>query len=156
MFFQKASLFFLRVSLGGLFLYAGVSKLTDPSWSAAGYLAGAQAFQGFYAWLASPGILPVVDFLNAWGLTLVGAALVLGIATRLAVLGGVTMMALYYLALGFPRPNAHALVIDEHIIFIASLLVVGAFGAGRAWGLGSAVLRVPLVSRSAFLRALLA
>ena len=40
--FQKISLFFLRVFLGGLFFYAGITKVLDPSWTAAGYLKGAK------------------------------------------------------------------------------------------------------------------
>ena len=62
--FQKISLFLLRVSLGWVFLYAGITALTTPSWSAAGYLKGAKTFVGFYQWLLQPNILPTINFVN--------------------------------------------------------------------------------------------
>ena len=133
--FQKFSLIFLRLSLGGLFLYAGITKVLDPSWSAAGYLAGAKNFPTLFAWFASPTILPTVNFLNEWGLTLLGASLILGLAVRLSSWLGAALMLLYYLALPFPYPNAHALIIDEHIIYIFALLVLAAYDAGSVWSL---------------------
>ena len=81
--FQKISLFLLRVSLGWMFFYAGITKVINPAWSAEGYLNGAKTFAGFYHWLASPGILPVTNFVNEWGLTLLGVSLVLGISAIL-------------------------------------------------------------------------
>jgi len=133
--YQKVSLFLLRVSMGCLFLYAGLSKVLDPSWSAAGYLKGAKAFPELFGWLASPGMLPLTNFLNEWGLTLLGVSLILGILVRWSAIGGAFMMAMYYLALGFPYPNEHALVVDEHIVYIFALLVLAAFNADRVWGL---------------------
>ena len=46
--YPKLLLFLLRVSLGWLFLYAGLTKLLDPTWTSEGYLTGAKAFTGFY------------------------------------------------------------------------------------------------------------
>jgi len=59
-----------RVVLGWLMFYAGLTKVLAPGWNAAGFLNGAKTFSGFYAWLATPGLLGIVNFLNAWGLTL--------------------------------------------------------------------------------------
>ena len=141
--FQKISLFLLRVSLGGLFFYAGITKITvkllnlnvDPAWSAQKYLEGAKAFSDFYIFLASPALLPFINFINAWGLTLLGVSLILGIFVRLSSVLGIILMSLYYLALGFPYPNAHSYIVDEHIIYIFALLTFISFRAGRAWGL---------------------
>ena len=58
------SLFFLRISLGSLFFYAGSTKVLDPSWSAAGYLMNAKTFSGLYTWFASADILPSINFVN--------------------------------------------------------------------------------------------
>ncbi|PIR89125.1 MAG: hypothetical protein COU07_02755 [Candidatus Harrisonbacteria bacterium CG10_big_fil_rev_8_21_14_0_10_40_38] len=132
---QKTSLFLLRIVLGWLYFYAGITKVMDPEWSAGGYLKGAKAFKGLYAFFASPSVLPMIDFLNQWGLTLIGVALILGISIRLAATFGVTMMILYYLPLGFPYPNAHSLIVDEHIVYSAALIVLCAFKAGKTWGL---------------------
>lgn len=113
--------------MGILFFWAGYTKLIDPVWSAAGYIAGSKVFNGFYAWLLQPNILPVVNFLNEWGLTLIGAALLLGVFVRFASFFGLIIMILYYLPI---YPPAHGLV-DEHIIYSAVFLVLMGFGAGE-------------------------
>ena len=125
----------MRLSLGWLFFYAGLTKIINPKWSAAGYISGSKVLFGFYSWLLQPNILPVINFLNEWGLTFIGLALILGIFVRFASFFGALMMLLYYLPiLDFPYPNAHAYLVDEHIIYITALLVLFAFRAGRVWG----------------------
>jgi len=47
--FQKISLLLLRLSLGWLFFYAGITKILDPSWTSAGYIKGAKLFPQFIA-----------------------------------------------------------------------------------------------------------
>lgn len=123
--------------MGWMFFYAGITKVMNPEWSAEGYLKGAKAMASMYEFFMSPAVLPIVNFLNAWGLTLLGASLILGIFVRYSAPLGVLLMALYYLALGFPMPNSHAYIVDEHIIYIAGLLALSAFNAGRIWGIDS-------------------
>ena len=134
--FQKISLFLLRISMGWFFFYAGITKVIDPKWSAEGYLKGAKTFAGFYEWLLSPGILPIINFINEWGLTLLGVSLILGIGMRLScVLGALLMMLYYFPILDFPYPNPHAFLVDEHIIYALVLVVLASFKAGSVWGL---------------------
>lgn len=133
--------------MGWLFFYAGATKILDPSWSAAGYLQGAKTFPDFYHWLANPALLPLVNFVNEWGLTLIGAALILGIFTRLAGIFGAIIMILYYLPLGFPYPNSHSLIVDEHIIYALALLLLGALEAGRVFGLEKWCAGLPICSK---------
>jgi len=141
---QKISLFLLRIALGWMFFYAGITKVLDPAWSAAGYIQGAKTFHGLYQFFAAPGVLPIVNILNEWGLTLLGIALVFGVCVRLSSLLGIVLMLLYYVAiLDFPYPNAHAYIVDEHIIYIAGLAVLAAFHAGRVWGLEHRFARLP-------------
>lgn len=154
-FSQKVSLVLLRISLGVVFFYAGITKVLEPEWSAAGYLGGAKAFTGFYDWLASPGVLPLVNFLNEWGLTLLGASLLLGVGVRLASHLGAALMVLYWLPLGLPYPNEHAFIVDEHIVYAAGLLVMAAYRAGRIFGLANWCAKLPLCARSPKLRSLL-
>ena len=125
--FQKFSYFLLRVGMGILFFWAGYTKLIDPTWSAVGYISGSKTFIGFYNWLLQPNVLPVINFLNEWGLTLIGVALVIGVFVRLASFFGIVLMALYYIPI---FPPAHGLV-DTHIIYSAAFLVLIAFGAGE-------------------------
>ena|SRR3989338_6336879 len=135
--FQKISLFLLRVSLGWLMLYSGINALTTLGWSAAGYLKSAQTFAGFYQWLLQPDILPAVNFVNEWALTLLGVSLILGAFIRFsAPLGAVLMLLYYFPILEFPYPNAHAFIVDEHIIYAVALLVLASLRAGDFWGLG--------------------
>ncbi|PIQ92005.1 MAG: DoxX family protein [Parcubacteria group bacterium CG11_big_fil_rev_8_21_14_0_20_39_22] len=134
--FKNASIFLLRVSLGWLFFYAGITKVLDPSWSAAGYLNNASTFSSFFAWFASPDILPITNFINQWGLTLIGVALILGIFVRFASIGGAVMMTLYYFpVLNFPHIPPHSYIVDEHIVYIFAFLVLFALNAGKIFGL---------------------
>ncbi len=154
--FQKVSLFLLRITTGFMMLYAGVTKIIDPSWSAASYLQGAKTFAGFYQWLLSPQLLPAVSFINEWGLTLLGLALIFGIFVRLSsILGAVLMLLYYFPILDFPYPNPHSYIVDEHIIYAAVLLVLAAFRAGRVGGLENWCARLPICSRFPRLRNIL-
>ena len=134
---QKFFLFVLRIIVGWMFFYAGITKVLDPQWSAAGYLRGAKAFTWFFQTLLDPSILPIINFMNKWGLTLLGVSLILGLFVRFSSLLGVLLMALYYMALGFPYPNPHSYIVDEHIIYISVLLFFAAVKAGRVFGLDS-------------------
>lgn len=140
--------------MGWMFLYAGATKLMDPNFSAAGYMNAAKTFPGLYQWLASPSMLPAVNFLNAWGLTLLGIALILGVCMRLSSTLGAVLMLLYYLPiLQWPYPNTHAYIVDEHIIYIFGLLTLAAFNAGRAWGIQNWIGNLSFVAGSPRLKA---
>src|SRR3989344_5423683 len=134
---QRLWLVLLRISLGWLFFYAGITKVLNPAWSAAGYLTGAKFFPAFYHWLASAPIVPITNLVNEWGLTLLGVSLILGIGVRLSSTLGALLMLLYYLPQGFPYPNQNSLIVDEHIIYTLALLSLAAVRAGRVWGLES-------------------
>lgn len=132
---QKFSLLLLRVTIGWLLFYAGITKVLDPSWSAEGYISGAKMFPELYAYLLQPNILPIVNLANEWGLTLIGVALILGVFTRLsAILGALLMLLYYFPILDFPYPNAHSYIVDEHVIYVAALLVLATSKAGQVWG----------------------
>lgn len=154
--FEKISLLLLRVSTGWLMFYAGITKVLNPDWSAAGYLQGAKTFAGFYQWLLQPNILPVINFINEWGLTLLGVSLILGIFVRLSsVLGAALMMLYYFPVLTFPYISQHSFIIDEHIIYALVLLLFAAIGAGRYYGLDSWCASLPICSKFPGLRKLI-
>jgi thiosulfate dehydrogenase [quinone] large subunit len=139
---QKVTLFALRITLGWLFFWAGITKVLNPDFSASGYLEGAKTFSGFYHWLASPAMLPFTNFINEWGLTLLGLALILGVFTKWASRLGALLMILYYLPiLDFPYPNTHSFIVDEHIIYAVGLMVLCAFEAGKNWSVMSLIKR---------------
>lgn len=133
---QKITLFLLRVALGGLFIYSGVTKILDPKWSAEGYIAGAKNFPQLYHLFLKPGILPIVSLANSWGQTLLGISLLSGAFVRISAILGAVLMLLYYFALPLPQIDPHTYLVDEHVIYAASLLVLAACDAGKLWGLG--------------------
>lgn len=122
--------------------YAGITKVLDPAWSAEGYLKGAKTFTWFYHGLLNPHILPTVNFLNEWGLTLLGVSLILGIFVRWSSIAGIALMLLYYLAaLDFPHPDAHSYLVDQHIIYSCVLLLFVVTRVGDVWGLDRLIFR---------------
>jgi len=146
--FAKISLLLLRLGVGWFMFYAGITKVLNPEWSAAGYLKGAKTFPGLYQWFAQPDILPIINFINEWGLTLLGVSLLLGIFVRLSSLLGVALMLLYYFpVLEFPLIPPHSYIVDDHIIDAFALLVLAALQAGRVWGLDTWCARLPICSR---------
>ncbi len=131
----RFSLLLTRVALGGLMFYAGITKVTDSTWSAADYITKASNFPEFYKIFLNPTILPIVNFLNAWGLTILGISLILGIFVRLSSFLGIVLMLLYYFAAGtFPHPNPSTYIIDEQIIYALMLFFFIMIRAGRYWG----------------------
>jgi thiosulfate dehydrogenase (quinone) large subunit len=132
---SKIILFALRISMGWLMLYAGLTKILNPNWSADGYMKGAKTFAGFYNLLTQPNILPVINFINEWGLTLLGISLILGVFVRFSsVLGALLMLLYYFPVLSFPKISTHGFLVDEHIIYALVLLLLASIKAGRVWG----------------------
>lgn len=97
---KKLFLTVLRIAIGWHFLYEGLAKLFTPEWSAYSYLVNSTGpFSGLYQWMvSSEGILQVVDFLNVFGLILIGIALFIGVFHRYAAIAGVVLLTLYYFA----------------------------------------------------------
>jgi len=134
--FKKYVFFLFRLALGWLLLYAGVTKIIDNEWSAEGYLTSAKTFPEFYAMLARPEYLEWVNHANEWGLTILGAALILGIFVRFAAPLAALLMLLYYFpVLDFPHIGEHGYIVDDHIIYALGFLTLMVSNAGRYWGL---------------------
>ena len=151
---QRVSLFILRVIMGWFFFYAGITKVLDAGWTSAGYVKGAKNFVDLYQWFLSPQVLPVVDFMVKWGLTMLGVSLLLGLFVRVSSYLGMLLMFLLYLpVLNFPLVGAHAYLVDEHIIYMAGLLVLASFKAGHVWGLEKWCSNLPICSKYPKLRA---
>ncbi len=134
----------LRVLVGWHFLYEGLSKLSAPSFTAAGYLKQAKGpLAGmFHSLAASPDLLGNVNLITMWGLTLVGALLILGLFTRLASLAGIAFVLMFYLAappwIGYfyaiPSEGSY-LIVNKNLVEVAALAVIFFTGSGRFAGL---------------------
>ena len=134
----------LRVVIGWHFLYEGLSKLTAPSFSAAGYLKQARGpFAELFKSLATqPNLLDNVNLITMWGLTLVGLFLILGLFTRLASLAGIGFILMFYLAapplIGYfysiPSEGSY-LIINKNLVELCALAVILLTGSGKFAGL---------------------
>ncbi len=151
----------LRVVMGWILLQGGLEKLSDPSWTAAGYLANAvpagnpfaQVFQGMAG-------NALVDGLVVWGLTLTGAALILGLFVRWSAFWAALMMILFWASslqggLTQGLPLEHGWVVDDHIVYALLLFGLGAFGAGRILGLDRRLEQTAFVQRNRWITYLL-
>ncbi|MCX6221006.1 MAG: DoxX family protein [Bacteroidia bacterium] len=119
----------LRVAIGWHFLFEGWSKILIQNWSSSGYLLNTSGFfSPFYHWLASaPVLMHITDFLNVYGLILIGLALFIGLFSRAATLAGALLLTLYYFA--YPpygnlltSGDAHLFIVDKLFIEAAALL----------------------------------
>ena len=134
----------LRVVIGWHFLYEGLAKLQAPAWSAAGYLQQARGpFASVFRSLAAdPNLLPWVNQATMWGLVAVGLGLVLGCFTRLASLGGIVLILMFYLCnppfVGYfyaiPTEGSY-LVVNKNLVELAALVVVFLTRSGHVAGL---------------------
>ena len=148
------ALLVLRVAMGWIFLQAGIEKVLDPEWSAAGLLQFAvpegNPLIGLWASFAGS---PLIDGLNAWGQVLVGLTLILGLTVRWSAFWGALMMIFYWLAsleggLGQALPLEHGWVVDDHLIYAFLLFGLGALGTGRILGLDRAIEKTDFVQNN--------
>ena len=95
-----------------------------------------QTVTGYEMTQAGPQVAAWVDWLYMVTLLAIGVALILGIATKLAAIGGIAWMAVFYLATAiWPEHNPF---LDDHIVEILVLAAVLLANAGRYYGLGKA------------------
>ena len=132
----------VRMAIGWHFLYEGIAKLLIPKWTSFSYLSNSTGpLSVFYHWMATtPAVLKSVDFLNIFGLLLIGTALFLGLFSRIAAIGGALLLTLYYFAYPpfgdslFSVSEGHLFIIDK--IFIeATVLLFFVFLKEKGFGL---------------------
>jgi thiosulfate dehydrogenase [quinone] large subunit len=134
----------LRVFVGWHFLYEGIAKLSSPTWTAAGYLKQARGpFADIFRWIAAdPNMLSYSEVITKWGLTAVGILLILGLFTRLASLGGIGFLLMFYFAnppfIGYfyalPSEGSY-LIVNKNLVELGALIVVLVTGSGKFAGL---------------------
>lgn len=132
----------LRIMVGWHFLYEGIAKLATPGWSCAPYLMQSKwLFAGFFHWIiANPHALEIANFLNMWGLTLIGIGLFLGFCTRSVSLSGILLLLMYYVSNPPFVPSnisveGHFYLININIIESGILLVFVFLRKDYLWGL---------------------
>jgi uncharacterized membrane protein YphA (DoxX/SURF4 family) len=134
----------IRILIGWHFLYEGVTKIVATNWTSGAYLAGSKwIFAPVFHWMAgNTGIISVVDFLNIWGMTLIGIGLILGLFTRWASGGGALLLLFYFIAyppipgymMGVPA-DGNYLWVNKNLIELFVLTAFVFLPAGYLYGL---------------------
>jgi len=141
---QLWSLVILRVVIGWHFLYEGIVKLLNPNWSSLGYLMDSKGlFEGvFHSIAGNPALLNVMDFINMWGLILIGAGLIVGLFTRIASIAGIVLLAFYYLShpaiigVNYAMPTEGSyLWVNKNLIELLTLWVIVLFPTWKTIGM---------------------
>jgi thiosulfate dehydrogenase [quinone] large subunit len=150
----------IRIGLGWIFLWAFLDKVFGLGYATTsakawlnggsptnGFLGAAKGpFSGIYHSIAGTG---VADVLFMAALLAIGTALLLGIAMRLAAVGGALLTVMMWTAVLPPASNPF---LDDHLIYAAVLVVLALLKAGNTLGLGRAWAATPLVRRASWLR----
>jgi len=136
----------VRIAIGWHFLYEGISKIIIAEWSSAPYLAGSRwIFAPLFQTLAeNSAAIAVIDFLNIFGMILIGIGLILGLFSKWAAAFGAIMIFFYFVAyppipgymFGVPTEGSYLWVNRNLIELIALVLFVfiapsGHFGLDR-------------------------
>lgn len=146
---QLTSLVALRVLIGWHFLYEGMVKVANPNWSSVSYLLDSSGmFKGmFYSIAANPEILKIADFLNIWGLIVIGLGLILGAFSRVAIWSGIILLGFYYLShppfigLSYAMPmEGSYLIVNKVLIELVAMIVLVLFPTSQVIGLDRFIL----------------
>ena len=147
----------LRITVGIIFLWAGLEKLMAPqAFDASGFLKFATAgslgwpfipgevaegtvfnpTQGLWLSLAgNAGVMGIINVLVPFGQVGIGLSLVLGLLTRFGAVMGAMMMAFFFLAAWDFQYG----IVNQHLTYALICLTVAGLGAGRYYGLDSAL-----------------
>ncbi len=116
---RKAKLFIsiLRIALGWMFFYVGLSYMTS-GWSVASSIQNAKTFPWLYDAILKTSSVHAVSGVIEIAFMVIGALLVLGLFTRLVSLAGIALMLFFYFPLlHFPHVDPSYFIIDDHIIY---------------------------------------
>jgi thiosulfate dehydrogenase [quinone] large subunit len=134
----------LRIILGWYFLYEGLVKIANPDWSSFGYLMDSEGvFAGmFHSMASNTDVVAVVDWLNKWGLTMIGLGLMLGLFTQLALFFGMLLLIMYFLShpplasVSYILPQEGSyLWVNKTLIEIVTIAVLLVFPTGHIFGM---------------------
>ncbi|WP_053826107.1 DoxX family membrane protein [Lascolabacillus massiliensis] len=140
---QLTFLVILRVLIGWYFLYEGLAKVFTPNWTAFGYLIDSKGIFSpiFTAIAENPDILAISDFLNIWGLVIIGLLIILGLFERIGYIGAAALLVMYYLAHPplmnveylFPTEGSY-LWVDKNLILLFTVIVLYLLPTAKAIG----------------------
>ena len=129
----------LRLVMGGMMLFAGLSKYAavpgGEAFDAYGYLANVDAaspVSGLYGAMASnAALMDVINVVIPATQVLIGIGLIVGGLVRLAAFGGALQMLMFYLG-GWE--GEWLALFDSTLVYAIVFLALGALAAGRIFG----------------------
>ena len=134
----------LRIVIGWHFLYEGIVKLMNPAWTARPFLEGSRwIFGDLFRWMISGNTgMWIIDTINAYGLTIIGLALILGLFTRIALLSGAGLLLMYYIAYppfggfsyGAPSEGSYLLV-NKNLVELVTMVLLSFTDTCQYFGL---------------------
>lgn len=140
----------LRVAIGWHFLFEGLVKVSNPNWSSYLYLLDSKGlFESFFQMLAkNEQSLILINYLNIWGLIIIGLLLMLGLFNRVIIIAAIILLSLYYLShppflnLDYIMPaNGNNWIVDKTLIELLALIVLFVFPTSRIIGLDNLILK---------------
>lgn len=123
----------LRIIIGWHFLHEGVSKILKPGWTCMGYLVDSQGPFSFvfHAIAKSTAMVNIADWVNVIGLTAIGLSLIIGLFERPALIGGIVLLAFYYLShppligMNYAMPSeGNYLFVDKNLIEMVLMMLL--------------------------------
>jgi thiosulfate dehydrogenase [quinone] large subunit len=161
---------YLRIALGSIFLWAFVDKLLGLGFTTcraedsvveymckSAWIEGGSPTTGFLKF-ATDGPMAdfyqglagntLVDWLFMLGLLGIGAALMLGVGMRIAVMSGSLLLLMMWSAV---LPPEHHPVVDDHLVYVGVLWALlytnqdQVMGYGRAWSQTALVKKYPIL-----------
>ncbi len=142
--FQLVFLVLLRFAIGWYFLYEGVAKLLSHGWSSYAYLIDSQGiFEDLFKLLTqNPTVMLLIDYINIFGLILIGLLIILGLFEKISYIGALLLLIMYYLShpalidtnYMLPAEGSY-LWINKNVVMIFSLLVLYVFPTAKRVGI---------------------
>ncbi|MGL4331625.1 MAG: DoxX family membrane protein [Bacteroidales bacterium] len=146
---EQGAIVLLRIAVGWHFLYEGLVKFTDPSFSAESYLKGSEGMMRYIYehYMHTPVRMFWVDTLNITALLLVGTGLFFGVAIRKSAYLGMLLLFFYYSAYppfsGADSVGGSFFIVDRNLIeflvlfLIAQISAAQDFSISKAWSVGT-------------------
>ena len=140
----------LRILVGWHFLYEGIIKLMTPGWTSKLYLMGSNWIFSdlFHRMSESQAIVNAVDFINIWGLILIGFSLFIGLAVRWSSIAGAVLLLFYFVA--YPPIPGHTfgataegsyLWVNKNLIELALLIIFAVLSPDFFYGIDRLIKR---------------
>ena len=124
----------LRILFAWFFIYAGLTKIFNPHYSAVSFLLGSKVFTPLYHWFASSTMIGFINFTSEWLILALGVFILFGFLPKWTAWVGFVLMFLFY----FPKLNPFPFVqngflVNDDIFYAVVFLVLLYSGTYQRW-----------------------